>query len=99
MEYSGGKPYALLEQLSQAHANQQWVFYFEVIGGLVFGIIGFITRNIWFLPISMALCASPCLLKWGLKPKIMRYIIFSSLAMTLGIIYFISKGLPNIRFL
>lgn len=95
-EYPGGKPCTLLEQFSQPHANQRWIFCFEVIGGIIFGVIGFITQNIWFLPISMALCASPCLLKWGLKPKIMRYIVFLSLVMTLGIIYFISKGLPNV---
>lgn len=77
----------------QSQANHRLVIFTEIAMGLVFFIIGNATRNIWFLPIAAALCASPCLFRWNLNSKLMRYVIFMPFVLTLGIIYFIGKRL------
>ena len=80
----------------QSHANHQLVLFMEAIMGFVFCMIGLATRNVWFLPIAVALGMSPCLFQWNLDSKLMRYVVFMPLLMTLGIIYFIGRRLPGL---
>ena len=83
-------------QFSQSQANYRGVLLIEVIAGVFFWAIGVTAQNIWFLPISVALCMSPCLFQWNLNPKMMRYAVFVPFMMTLEIIYLIGKRLPGL---
>lgn len=76
-------------------ANLPWISGLEIILGVCFWIIGITTQNIWFLPVSVALISGPCLVKWSLNRKFIRYVIFAPFVMTLGIIYLIGRNLPG----
>ncbi|MCX5698777.1 MAG: glycosyltransferase [Candidatus Omnitrophica bacterium] len=80
----------------QAHANLAWIFLLEVIAGLVFWGIGAAAHNIWFLPVACALLLSPCVFKWNFNSWMMEYAAALPFVITLGIIYFIGKGLPGL---
>lgn len=92
-DYKIQKTLPLREIFSQSHANHRWVFFAEALAGIFFLIISFSTQNVWFLPVSFALCLSPYLFKWNLNVKLMRLVIFTPLIVTVGIIYFITKNL------
>ncbi|MDD5669565.1 MAG: glycosyltransferase family 2 protein [Candidatus Omnitrophica bacterium] len=77
-----------------SHANLNLIFCGEFLMGIFFLILGLATYNIWFLPVAFALCISPFLFKWNMDLTIVKYAVFLPLVMTLGIIYFIGRGLP-----